>query len=152
MRAGSEDMEALFKIFEAVEADRGARPHRDRSLREVFEEGWLRDRAVYVAKRDRQLLGGCFLRSNFPAFAAHIAQGGYLVGAGHRRQGVGRALFRHSLEQATADGYRAMMFDLVTATNPSRFLYESAGFVVIGEIPKVHGDQLGLIYWRELCA
>jgi hypothetical protein len=44
------------------------------------------------------------------------------------------------------------MFNLVMADNPSRDLYESTGFRVFGRIPRVHGDEAGLIYWRELAA
>ena len=43
-----------------------------------------------------------------------------------------------------------MMFNLVFESNPSRVLYESAGFEVIGKIPKARGDEPALIYWREL--
>jgi ribosomal protein S18 acetylase RimI-like enzyme len=148
--ADASDREALFEVFVDVESQGGAVPRRDRPLREVFEDGWLRDRTVYAARRDGQTVGGYFIRSNFPAFAAHIAQGGYLVARDFRRQGIGRALLEHSLAQAASDGYRAMMFNLVMAGNPSRLLYESVGFRVIGEIPQVHGDQDGLIYWRSL--
>jgi ribosomal protein S18 acetylase RimI-like enzyme len=108
------------------------------------------DRKVFVARRDGAVLGGYFLRSNFPAFAAHIAQGGYLVARGARRQGVGRHLLHHSLAQARQDGFTAMMFNLVMRDNPSRHLYESAGFQVIGTIPDVHADEPALIYWRSL--
>lgn len=37
-----------------------------------------------------------------------------------------------------------------TEDNPSRRLYESVGFQVIGAIPSVHGDEGALIYWRDL--
>ncbi len=43
-----------------------------------------------------------------------------------------------------------MMFNLGQEGNLSRRLYERAGFQVIGRIPQVHGDETGLIYWREL--
>ncbi len=39
----------------------------------------------------------------------------------------------------------AMMFNLVHEGNPSRRLYERADFRVIGGIPRVHGDETGLI-------
>jgi ribosomal protein S18 acetylase RimI-like enzyme len=66
------------------------------------------------------------------------------------RRGIGRTLVRHSLRQATEAGYTAMMFNLVMETNPSRRLYESLGFEVIGSIPNVHGNESALIYWRKL--
>ena len=43
-----------------------------------------------------------------------------------------------------------MMFNLVLEDNPSRALYESVGFVVIGRIPDAKNGQDGMIYWRSL--
>jgi L-amino acid N-acyltransferase YncA len=148
--ADAEGREALFAVYAEVAAEGGAEPRRDRSLRDVFDEGWLRDRAVFVARLEGETVGGYFIRPNFPAFAAHIAQGGYLVARRFRRRGIGRALLLDSLERARAGGYRAMMFNLVMAGNPSRALYERVGFRVVGEIPQVHGAESAFIYWLEL--
>ncbi len=76
-----------------------------------------------------------FPRSNFPAMAEHIAQAGYLVARSERGRGIGTRLLTHSLEEAAGHGYRAMMFNLVQESNPSRRLYERAEFQVIGRIP-----------------
>ena len=117
---------------------------------QVFIEGWIRNRAVFVAWMSDEIVGSYFVRSNFPAFAAHIAQGGYTVSKAARRQGVGRLMVEDSLRQATRLGYTAMMFNLVMERNPSRTLYESLGFSVVGRIPEVRADEDGLIYWRSL--
>ena len=148
--ADGADIEALFEVYREVVADGGAEPLSDAPLRQVFAEGWVRQRRVYAARLGGATVGGYFLRANFPAFAAHIAQGGYLVSRAARRRGIGRRLVEHSIAEAARLGYRAMMFNLVMAENPSRHLYEEVGFRVIGQIPKVHGDEPGLIYWREL--
>jgi L-amino acid N-acyltransferase YncA len=144
------DIDALFDVYAELAADGAVEPQQGKSLRETFTDGWVRDRTVYAAQLDGIVAGGYFLRPNFPAFAAHIAQGGYLVPRGLRRRGIGRKLVEHSLQQAAATGYTAMMFNLVMESNPSRRLYESVGFRAIGTIPKVHGDEAALIYWRDL--
>ena len=59
-------------------------------------------------------------------------------------------MLRHSLREAALSGYTAMMFNLVQEHNPSRRLYERAGFQIIGRIPRVHDDEDGIIYWRDL--
>lgn len=117
---------------------------------DVFLEGWIRNRAVFVAWQGEQIVGSYFVRSNFPAFAAHIAQGGYTVSRTARRQGVGRLMVQDSLQQAARLGYTAMMFNLVLEKNPSRTLYESLGFQVIGRIPQAKRGEDALIYWRSL--
>jgi len=43
-----------------------------------------------------------------------------------------------------------MMFNLVFETNPSRRIYESYWFEMIGRVPEVRGDEGALIYWRRL--
>lgn len=144
------DIDVLFEIYCDVVASGGAQPRGGVSTRQVFVEGWVRERAVYVARQDGKAVGGYFLRSNFPAFAAHIAQGGYLVARACRCGGIGTELLDHSLREAHRLGYTAMMFNLVQKHNPSRRLYERAGFVVIGRIPQVHDNEDGIIYWRDL--
>lgn len=57
---------------------------------------------------------------------------------------------RHSLSHARELGFSAMMFNLVLETNPSRQLYEAAGFTVVGRIPEARDKEPGLIYWRHL--
>lgn len=148
--ADDSDHDVLFEIYRDVVAAGGAQPAGGTAARDVFHEGWIRNRQVYVAQVAGATIGGYFLRSNFPAFAAHIAQGGYLVARAARRRGVGSKLLAHSLGEAARLGYTAMMFNLVQQNNPSRRLYERAGFKIIGRIPEVHGDEEGLIYWRAL--
>ena len=147
---GPADEDALFAVYCEVVDEGGARPEDGAPLREVFDEGWLRRRRVYVARRDEDVVGGFFVRTNFPAFAPHICQGGYLVGRRHRRQGVGRSLVRFSMAEALGLGYTAMMFNLVRADNPSARLYEELGFTVVGRVPQAFGALDGLVYWTRL--
>ena len=144
------DEDAVFQLYRDVVQDGGAHPVGGDATLEVFRRGWTQDRDVFVAVEQDRVVGTSFLRPNFPAFAAHIAQGGYLVARGARRRGIGRALLAHSLVKAADLGYRAMMFNLVFAGNPSRALYEDAGFTVIGRIPDARPDEDAFIYWRAL--
>jgi L-amino acid N-acyltransferase YncA len=145
------DLDQLFAMYQEVVQDGGAMPARGASM-EVFVEGWIRNREVFVAWLGDKIVLSYFVRSNFPAFAAHIAQAGYTVGRNARRQGVGRIMVEDSLRQAAALGYKAMMFNLVLESNPSRMLYESLGFEIIGRIPEAKAKEAGIIYWRSLAA
>ena len=143
------DLQSLFEMYAAVVEDGGAVPANGASM-DVFVEGWIRNRAVFVARSGDQIVGSYFVRSNFPAFAARIAQGGYTVSRSARRQGIGRLMVEDSLCMAKRLGYSAMMFNLVLEGNPSRTLYESLGFTVIGRIPNAKDGEDGIIYWRSL--
>jgi L-amino acid N-acyltransferase YncA len=144
-----EDVASLFEMYADLVQDGGALPADGASL-DVFIEGWIRNRAVYVAWQGDKIVGSYFVRANFPAFAAHIAQGGYTVSRDARRRGIGRLMVEDSLQRARQLGYTAMMFNLVLETNPSRALYESLGFAVIGRIPEAKQEESGIIYWRSL--
>ncbi len=143
VEANAADVETPFEIYLDVLAAGGADPAGGEAARDVFVEGWIRRRRGTL-RRDGATLGGYFLRSNFPAMAGHIAQAGYLVAQSERGRGIGTRLLAHSLEEAAPHGYRAMMFNLVQESNPSRRLYEGAGFRVIGRVPQVHGEETGL--------
>lgn len=143
------DLQSLFHMYEAVVEDGSAMPANGASI-DVFVEGWIRNRTVFVAWWGEEIVGSYFVRSNFPAFAAHIAQGGYTVSIKTRRLGIGRLMVEDSLRAASRLGYTAMMFNLVLEQNPSRALYESLGFSVIGRIPRAKNDEDGMIYWRSL--
>jgi len=136
-----DDFDALYEMYRQVVDDGGALPQGGAPTRAVFTQGWIRDRAVYVARKADQTVGSYFIRPNFPAFAAHIAQSGYIVDRAARGRGIGRQLLEHSLTEARGLGYTAMMFNLVFETNPSRRLYESVGFQAVGRIPDArHGE------------
>ena len=145
-----QDEEAILELYREVVHDGGAHPKGGEATLEVFRRGWTRDRHVFVAGEANRIVGTFFVRSNFPAFAAHIAQCGYMVARGARRRGIGRLLLERSMVEAADLGYRAMMFNVVFAGNRSRALYESAGFTVIGRIPDARPGEDAFIYWRAL--
>jgi L-amino acid N-acyltransferase YncA len=146
----TDDLGPLFEMYKEVVADGGAVPAGGEPNIDTFVEGWIRSRSVFVAWREGEAIGTYFVRSNFPAFAAHIAQSGYIVARRARRSGIGTELLRHSLDQARELGFSAMMFNLVFESNPSRRLYEAEGFTVVGRIPEARDTERGLIYWRRL--
>lgn len=141
----------LFAAYAEVVAAGGAFPRRPPADRATFRTAWIEtSTAVSVARVGQNIVGGYFIKQNFPGLAAHIANAGYLVAHEFRGQGIGRALAEHSLKDAHRHGFDAMMFNLVMENNPSRRLWANLGFREIGRIPDAVDGQAALMYWRPL--
>ncbi|MEU4569641.1 GNAT family N-acetyltransferase [Micromonospora sp. NPDC023956] len=112
--------------------------------REVTEEQarqlWIPPppgRTVVAADPDGTVLGSAKLLPNQAGPGAHVANASFMVAPAAAGRGVGRALGRHVLDLARAEGYRAMQFNAVVATNTRAVgLWRSLGFEVVGRVPE----------------
>ena len=90
-----------------------------------------------VAVDGDTVLGTAKMGPNHMGPAAHIASASFMVAPEHAGRGVGRALGSHVLEQARADGFRAMQFNAVVETNTRAVaLWRSLGFEVMATLPE----------------
>lgn len=78
---------------------------------------------------------------------AHVANAGFMVDRDHAGGGVGRRLAQYTLEQARADGYRAMQFNAVVETNTRAVeLWRSLGFEILTTVPEAfHHPEKGYV-------
>lgn len=97
---------------------------------------------IYVAEASneagghRAVVGTAQLHANRGGGGAHVANASFLVAGDAGGQGVGRALATHVLTQAREQGYRAMQFNAVVATNTRAVrLWESLGFRILATVP-----------------
>jgi GNAT superfamily N-acetyltransferase len=147
------EIEQLFVMFADVVAKGEGFPQAPPLTRDVFEATWVRPVTIVVAARPADggdLLGAYYLKPNFAARAAHIANAGYVVAASARGRGVGRALVEDSVWRAPLLGFDAVQFNLVFASNPARGLYEELGWREIGRIPAAVDGEDAIIYWRRV--
>ncbi|WP_186832188.1 GNAT family N-acetyltransferase [Micromonospora endolithica] len=93
-------------------------------------------RTVVAVESDGTVLGSAKMTPNQLGPGEHVANASFMVDPAAGGRGVGRALGAHVLDLARADGYRAMQFNAVVATNTRAVaLWTSLGFTVVGRVP-----------------
>jgi len=115
------------------------------------------DKTVYAASDSAgRLVGTYYLKPNSTGPAAHVANAGYMVHPGARRQGVARAMVLDSFAQGKAAGYLALQFNLVIASNIGALtLWRDVGMAEVGRLRRAFRMPDGtyddaLVMYREL--
>jgi RimJ/RimL family protein N-acetyltransferase len=138
-----EDFPAIWPFFRDILAE-GLTYAYPREV--TFEQGrdiWFeKGRTVFVAEdAEGQVLGTCYLRANRDGPARHVANAGFMVAPEGRGQGLAKRMGLFIIEQARAQGYRALQFNFVVSTNTHAVkAWQAIGMEIIGTIPE--GYQL----------
>jgi GNAT superfamily N-acetyltransferase len=112
--------------------------------------------SALVAEVDGRVAGIAEIHPNQPGRGSHIANAGFMVDPAVRGKGLGRALGEAALARAKADGFTAMQFNAVVATNTRAVdLWHSLGFRTLAVLPETfRHPTLGLVgmhlMFREL--
>ena len=113
---------------------------------------WLsegRGHTFVAVGEDDVPLGATRMEPNRGGGGAHVASAGFMVDPRARGQGIGRALGERVIEQARADGYRAVQFNAVVESNVEAVsLWQSLGFEILSTVPegfrRPSGEYVGL--------
>lgn len=105
---------------------------------------WLgADRETLVAEDDGgedgggEILGSYYLRPNQAGAGGHVCNCGYMTRPDAAGRGVAQAMCAHSLDHARAQGYRAMQFNFVLASNTRAVaLWRRFEFEIVGRLPE----------------
>jgi ribosomal protein S18 acetylase RimI-like enzyme len=138
--ATPDDWPAIWRFMRGIVAA-GETFSWDQDLSEDEARGiWLHEppgRTVVAVDENGTVVGTAESEPNHGGPGAHVATAGFMVDPDHSGRGVGRALCEHVLEQARADGYRAMQFNAVAETNTRAVaLWRSLGFEVLATVPE----------------
>jgi ribosomal protein S18 acetylase RimI-like enzyme len=103
--------------------------------------------AVYVAEDAGAVVGTYYLRANNRGGGEHVANCGFVVASDAFGRGVARAMCAHSLDEARAQGFTAMQFNFVIASNERAVrLWQDLGFAIVGRISGAfRHPRLGLV-------
>ncbi|UYV37841.1 GNAT family N-acetyltransferase [Rhodobacteraceae bacterium D3-12] len=97
---------------------------------------WAETARVWIAEDDGVALGCWYIKPNQTGNGAHVCNAGYCTSPAARGKGVARAMLAASLDEARRQGYRAMQYNFVVATNTRAVAtWERAGFAVVGRLP-----------------
>lgn len=100
-----------------------------------------------IAEEDGVLLGSYYLKANAAGPGSHVSNCGYMVTEAARGRGVARLMCEHSQQLARDNGFLAMQFNSVVASNEVAVaLWHKLGFETVGRLPRAyqHG-RLGLV-------
>lgn len=90
-----------------------------------------------VLEEDGVVLGSATMGHNRPGRGSHVGTASFMVAPAARGRGVGRRLGEHVVAWHREQGYRAIQFNAVVATNTVAVaLWRSLGFRVVGTVPE----------------
>jgi L-amino acid N-acyltransferase YncA len=137
--AGADDWPSIWPFWQAIVAAGDTFTFDPDTSESDARSLWLLPppaRAVVATQDGGAVLGTASMYANRGGAGAHIASASYMVNPAHQQRGVGRALVEDSLQWAREQGFLAMQFNAVAASNSSAVrLYESLGFSIVGTIP-----------------
>src|SRR5579885_3115200 len=158
--ADRQDVEGLRALYRIIVEEGTSYPHDRFPTDDEFEEYWFRGKttvAAYAgAEKDRRMIGAFYLKANWPGWARHVANAGFIVAPDSRNKGLGWLLGATMLEYAKQLGYRSVLFNLVFSENrAARHLWNALGFqewaAIPGAVRKNDGSyQDAIIMWRSL--
>ena len=99
---------------------------------------WMEaDKTAFILRFEGQAVGTYYIRPNQPGGGAHICNCGFITAPSARGKGVARRMLDHALIEAKQQGYRAMQFNFVLASNQRALaIWQRNGFATIGRIPQ----------------
>lgn len=138
--ARADDWPAMWRVMQPVVAAAETFSWDPDLPEEQARERWFHElpgRTFVAIDDDGEIVGTAESEPNHEGPGAHVATAGFMVDSHRHGRGAGRALCEHVLEQARADGFRAIQFNAVAESNARAVaLWKSLGFRVLTTVPE----------------
>ena len=136
-RAIEKDYDSIWEIFRIVIKTGDTYVFNPATQEKDLKKHWFAPYMhTYVLEDQNIIYGTYILKPNQIDLGSHVANGSYMVHPDARRKGYGEAMCKHSIEEATRLGYKAIQFNMIVSTNsPAIALWKKMGFDIIGTIP-----------------
>ncbi|AUH33257.1 GNAT family N-acetyltransferase [Paracoccus tegillarcae] len=151
------DHDAIWAILEPIyRAGETYCIPRDITKQTALDDWFAPPFSAFVAVADGRVLGTSHVGQNRPGGGAIVANASFATHPDARGRGIARSLVEHAKHWARAQGFRAMQFNFVVATNADAVhLWQKAGFSVVGRLPGAfdHPEQGyvdGLVMYCDL--
>ncbi|MBE9032375.1 GNAT family N-acetyltransferase [filamentous cyanobacterium LEGE 11480] len=132
------DWNAVWPIVEPVFCAGETYPYSpDITQGEAFDVWIATPQATYIAEDEENgaILGTYYIKPNQPSQGSHVCNCGYIVAEAARGRGVASQMCEHSQQEAVRQGFRAMQYNLVVATNERAVrLWQKMGFQIVGTL------------------
>lgn len=142
------DFDGFWPTFQAVVIAQQTYAYDPALTFEQARELWLNyPLHTLVAEEDGVLLGSYYLKANASGPGSHVSNCGYMVTEAARGRGVARLMCEHSQHLARQNGFLAMQFNSVVASNEVAVaLWGKLGFDTVGRLPRAYRHaRLGLV-------
>ncbi|WP_165923036.1 GNAT family N-acetyltransferase [Sulfurirhabdus autotrophica] len=124
----------------------------------LFEPSEVRKRGILICAHEKQFSKLAGMVIVVPPDSAYLRMAGkneaelHLLGVKqeYQRQGLGRKLVEAAVESATCSGYSKIILWTQLSMNSAQKLYESAGFLHIGNMERNGRDFK--VYERTICS
>lgn len=155
--AAAADHDAIWAVLEPVyRAGETYCIPRDITRGAALDDWFSAPFTVFVAEADGRILGTSHVGMNRPGGASHVANASFATHPDARGRGIARGLVDHARDWARDQGFRAMQFNFVVASNADAVhLWQKAGFSVVGRLPGAfdhprHGYVDALVMYCDL--
>lgn len=104
-------------------------------------------KSTFVVEDGGAIVGTYYIQPNQLGRGGHVANAGYATRQGCEGRGIAAFMCARSKEEARRQGYRAMQFNFVVATNARAVaLWRRQGFAIVGTVPRAFDHpRLGLV-------